>query len=185
MKKEKILLGIDPGTQVSGYGLVRVSGSELSLVQFGIIRLQKYGDHFQRLKILHERIKGIIKEYEPNEVAFEAPFHGKNVQAMLKLGRAQGVAMVAALEAGLPVAEYAPRSVKKAVAGNGAASKEQVARMLKQTLKGFQEIPEMLDATDAVAVAVCHHYQSQNPLGNSRAKDWKSFLVENPERLKK
>lgn len=179
--KEQIILGLDPGTNVMGYGLIKVTGQKLSLLQFGVIHLKKYETHELKLKKIFERVLSIIDEYHPDEVALEAPFFGKNVQSMLKLGRAQGVAMSAALYRDIPITEYAPKKVKMSVTGNGNASKEQVAAMLKQLLK-FEEIPKLLDATDALGVAICHHFQGgEQKKGPS---SWKAFLTENPERIK-
>lgn len=179
--KEKIILGIDPGTSVMGYGLILVKGKELKLLQFGVIHLKKYVGHELKLKKIFERITSLIKDFHPDEVALEAPFYGKNVQSMLKLGRAQGVAMAAALAREIPITEYAPKKVKQSVTGNGNASKEQVAAML-QTLLNIKELPKMLDATDALAVALCHHFQ--NGQAQSRAASWKSFVSDNPGRVK-
>ncbi|WP_245906959.1 crossover junction endodeoxyribonuclease RuvC [Reichenbachiella versicolor] len=179
--KEKIILGIDPGTTVMGYGVILVKGSNISLLQFGVIHLSKYSSHELKLKKIFERISSIIEEFGPDDVALEAPFYGKNVQSMLKLGRAQGVAMAAALTRGIPITEYAPKKVKMSVTGNGNASKEQVAAMLISQLK-IKEAPKLLDATDALAVALTHHYQA-GALQMS-AKSWKSFIAENPGRIK-
>lgn len=180
--KEKIILGLDPGTNVMGYGVVMVRGRDISLLQFGVIHLTKYGNHEVRLKKILERILALIDEFTPDEVALEAPFYGKNVQSMLKLGRAQGVAMAAALLRDLPIIEYAPKKVKQSVTGNGNASKEQVAKMLMTYFK-IKEVPEFLDATDALAVAMCHYYQA--PAGaSSKPKSWAAFVSENPKRLK-
>ena len=181
-KKEKIILGIDPGTSIMGYGLILIKGNEINLLQYGVIHLSKYPNHEIKLKKIFERILSLIDDYAPDEIALEAPFYGKNVQSMLKLGRAQGVAMAAALSRDIPITEYAPKKVKQSVTGNGNASKEQVAAML-QTLLKFKEAPKLLDATDALAVALCHHFQK----GNSRQsfKSWNAFLSENPGRLKK
>lgn len=180
--QEKIILGLDPGTSVMGYGLIKVKKPQLKLLQFGVIHLKKYTGHELKLKKIFERVLSLIDDYHPDEVALEAPFYGKNVQSMLKLGRAQGVAMAAALSREIPITEYAPKKVKQSVTGNGNASKEQVAAML-QTLLKFKGAPEMmLDATDALAVALCHHYQG----GNERksVKSWKAFLSENPGRAR-
>ncbi len=181
IKTERIILGLDPGTNVMGYGLIKVTGQKLSIVQFGVIHLKKYASHELKLKKIFERVLSIIDEYLPDEVALEAPFFGKNVQSMLKLGRAQGVAMSAALYRDIPITEYAPKKVKMAVTGNGNASKEQVAAMLQQLLK-FGDLPKLLDATDALGVAVCHHFQ-----GGVRKKgptSWKAFISDNPARIK-
>jgi crossover junction endodeoxyribonuclease RuvC len=179
--KEKIILGLDPGTNIMGYGIICIKGSSLSLLQYGVIHLNKYAGHELKLKKIFERVLNLVDEYHPDEVALEAPFFGKNVQSMLKLGRAQGVAMSAALYRAIPIVEYAPRKVKQSVTGNGNASKEQVARML-MTLLAIKELPKLLDATDALAVAVCHHYQNGNQKGKN--KSWASFLKENPQRVK-
>ncbi len=180
-KKEKIILGIDPGTTVMGYGLIIVKGSEFKLLQFGVIHLSKYTNHEIKLKKIFDRVLSIIDEFHPDDVALEAPFFGKNVQSMLKLGRAQGVAMAAALSREIPITEYAPKKVKQSVTGNGNASKEQVAAMLKTLLK-FKEAPKLLDASDALAVALCHHFQGGNT--TKSFKSWKAFLSENPNRMK-
>ena len=179
--KEKVILGLDPGTNIMGYGIICIKGSALALVQYGVIHLSKYAGHELKLKKIFERVVSLVDEYHPDEVALEAPFFGKNVQSMLKLGRAQGVAMSAALSRSIPIVEYAPRKVKQSVTGNGNASKEQVAKML-MTLLTIKEVPKLLDATDALAVAVCHHYQ--NGAQKSANKSWESFLKENPQKVK-
>ncbi|WP_258102254.1 crossover junction endodeoxyribonuclease RuvC [Marinoscillum pacificum] len=180
---EKIILGIDPGTTVMGYGLIKVKKQNVSLLQFGVIHLSKYSGHELKLKKIFERILSLIDDYHPDEVALEAPFFGKNVQSMLKLGRAQGVAMAAALSREIPITEYAPKKVKQSVTGNGNASKEQVAAMLKNLLKMPDQQNIMLDATDALGVAMCHYYQGG---GKAKAsyKSWNAFLSENPGRVK-
>ncbi len=164
-----------------GYGIILVQDSGIKLMQFGVIHLSKYSNHEIKLKKIFERINHLIEEYAPDEVALEAPFYGKNVQSMLKLGRAQGVAMAAALSKDLPIIEYAPKKVKQSVTGNGNASKEQVSSMI-MTLLNIKEAPRLLDATDALAVALCHHYQGGKKL-NSK-KSWKAFISENPGRIK-
>ncbi len=179
--KEKIILGVDPGTSIMGYGVILVEGNKLTLLQFGVIHLSKYTGHELKLKKIFERITSLLDEFHPDEVALEAPFFGKNVQSMLKLGRAQGVAMAAALSREVPIHEYAPKKVKQSVTGNGNASKEQVAKML-QTLLNFKEAPKLLDATDALAVAVCHHFQGGETA--SKTKSWKAFISDNPSRAK-
>ena len=181
LPKEKIILGIDPGTSIMGYGLIEVKGNRLTLLQYGVIHLSKYENHENKLRKIFERMLGLIDEYHPDEVALEAPFYGKNIQSMLKLGRAQGVAMAAALFREVPINEYAPKKVKQSVTGNGNASKEQVAAMLKTLLK-FTDSPKLLDATDALAVAVCHHFQDGRT--TTSHKSWKAFLSENPGRVK-
>ena len=164
-----------------GYGLITLKDRQLSLLQFGVIHLSKYEGHELRLKKIFERVLSLIDDYLPDEVALEAPFYGKNVQSMLKLGRAQGVAMAAALSREIPITEYAPKKVKLSVTGNGNASKEQVSEMLKQLLS-FKEAPKLLDASDALAVAVCHHFQGGRT--TKSFKSWKSFITENPKRVK-
>ena len=172
---------MDPGTNVMGYGVISIKGNSITLLQFGVIKLSEYETHELKLKKIFERVLGLINDFEPDEVALEAPFYGKNVQSMLKLGRAQGVAMAAALYRGIPIREYAPKKVKQSVTGNGNASKEQVANMVKQLLH-FDEIPKLLDATDALAVALCHHYNAK--LQGKKTSNWKAFLKENPNRIK-
>lgn len=179
--KEKIILGLDPGTTVMGYGVISVKGSNFMCMQYGVIHLSKYVGYELKLKKIFDRVLNLIDEYHPDEVALEAPFYGKNVQSMLKLGRAQGVAMAAALYREIPITEYAPKKVKQAVTGNGNASKEQVAKML-MTLLSIKELPKLLDSTDALGVAVCHHFQKGGSKANS--KSWGSFLKENPERMR-
>jgi crossover junction endodeoxyribonuclease RuvC len=182
--KERIILGIDPGTRITGYGIIKITGAQPELVVLGVIDLSKYGDHFVRLKQIFDRISGIIDEYRPDELAIEAPFFGKNVQSMLKLGRAQGAAIAAALSRSLPIFEYAPRKIKMSITGQGAASKEQVAGMLMSILK-FREPDFRPDATDGLAAALCHFYQTGNPLSEKTYNSWKDFLHKNPGRVKK
>jgi len=185
IQKEKIILGIDPGTNIMGFGLIKVEGSKITLLQYGVLHLAKYDkdDHALKLKKIFDKLSQLITEYMPDFMALEAPFYGKNIQSMLKLGRAQGVAIAAALAKDIPVIEYAPKKVKQSVTGNGNASKEQVAQMLIQIL-GIKEMPEFYDATDALAVALCHHYQNKISFGKQVGSSWKQFLTENPERLK-
>lgn len=186
MVKDKIILGIDPGTTVMGYGLIQVINNKPTMLAMGILQLNKYDDHYLRLRRIFERVTGLIDEYLPDELAIEAPFFGKNVQSMLKLGRAQGVAMAAALMRDIPIFEYAPLKIKMAITGNGAASKEQVAYMLQQYLKIPQEamLPQM-DATDGLAAALCHHLQHNRPQSNSSYSSWKDFIAKNEKRVKK
>ncbi|MEQ8425352.1 MAG: crossover junction endodeoxyribonuclease RuvC [Cyclobacteriaceae bacterium] len=179
--KEKIILGLDPGTNIMGYGVILVKSSTLKLLQFGVIHLSKLDSHELRLKKIFERVLSILDEFSPDEVALEAPFYGKNVQSMLKLGRAQGVAMSAALSRQIPIVEYAPKKVKQSVTGNGNASKEQVARMLMTIFK-FKEAPKLMDATDALAVAVCHHYQ--NGAEKTKKKSWEAYVKDNPKKVR-
>ena len=182
LPREKIILGIDPGTNIMGYGLIVVKGSSLGLIQYGVIHLEKYKNHENKLRKIFERLLGLLDQYHPDEVALEAPFYGKNIQSMLKLGRAQGVAMAAALYREIPITEYAPKKVKQSVTGNGNASKEQVQAMLQTLLNFSMSEDQKLDATDALAVAVCHHFQ--NGKSTSSSKSWKAFLSENPGRVK-
>lgn len=182
-----IILGIDPGTVIMGFGIVSIDKSNLSLVEMGVLHLAKHKDHAKRLQFIFEKVSALVKLHRPDAVALEAPFFGKNVQSMLKLGRAQGVAIAAAMANGSSTIEYAPRKIKQSITGNGNASKEQVWKMLQNILK-FTESPKYLDATDAVAAAVCHHYETYNTMtigGNKKSRDgWASFIAENPERIK-
>lgn len=182
--EDKIILGIDPGTTVMGYGLIHIKGKKVELINFGIIQLSKLPTHPDKLKRIFERVDAIIKEYKPDEMAIEAPFFGKNVQSMLKLGRAQGVSIAAALSNNLPFEEYTPRRIKQSITGSGAASKEQVAAMLQKILK-FKEMPKYLDATDGLAVALCHYFSKGIGEHNKPVtKDWSSFIKNNPNRKK-
>jgi len=180
---DQIILGIDPGTIILGYGLIQTVDHKPGLVTMGALRLQKYSDPLMRLGKIYERINSLIEEFQPGQVAIEAPFFGKNVQSMLKLGRAQGVALAPALNRGIPVFEYAPRKVKQSITGNGNASKEQVATMV-QTILGFRETPDYLDATDGVAVALCHFYQMSRPVSAPAVKSWAEFIRKNPDRIR-
>ena len=181
---DKIIIGIDPGTRVMGYGILGVKGKEPQLIAMGVLKLNLMDDHYMRLHHIYERVSGLVKQYLPDEMAIEAPFFGKNVQSMLKLGRAQGVAMAAALNQQIPITEYEPRKIKIAITGNGAASKEQVCAMLQRTLHIAQEdLPKFLDATDALAAALCHFYESQKPQFARGPKSWKSFIAQNPDRV--
>ena len=184
MKQERIILGIDPGTTVMGWGVIRAVGQKPECVALGILELHKYDNHYLKLQKIFERVIGLIEQFHPDEMALEAPFFGKNVQSMLKLGRAQGVAMAAGLSRDLPITEYAPLKIKMAVTGNGQASKEQVAGMLKQYLK-LDEIPKKLDATDGLAAALCHFFQNQSMTQKKSYNSWKDFVNKNPKRAKK
>ena len=184
MVEDKIILGIDPGTNVLGYGLIHVKGSKLSLINFGVIQLAKLPTHPDKLKRIFDRLDGIIKEFKPDEMAIEAPFFGKNVQSMLKLGRAQGVAMAAGLSRDIPITEYEPKKIKMAITGNGNASKEQVAKMLQQLL-GLKELPKNLDSTDGLAAAVCHFFNSGKTIGEKSYTGWDAFVKNNENRIKK
>lgn len=184
MEKEKIILGIDPGTTIMGYGLIRIVGKEPALIALGVIELKKYDDHYLKLKRIFERVTALIDQYHPDELAIEAPFFGKNVQSMLKLGRAQGVAISAALSRSVPIFEYAPRKIKMSITGRGNASKEQVAMLLKNLLK-IKELPSNLDATDGLAAAMCHFYQANVIQSDKSYNSWKDFMSKNPGRVKK
>lgn len=183
--KERIILGIDPGTQVMGYGVLRVLGNKPELITMGILQLSKYDDHYLKLRRIFERIIGLVDEYLPDELAIEAPFFGKNVQSMLKLGRAQGVAMAAALSRDIPIFEYAPLKIKMSITGNGRASKEQVAYMLQKYLKIADEnmIPQ-LDATDGLAAALCHYFQTNRQTPEKKFNSWKDYINKNPSKAK-
>ncbi len=183
LEKEKIILGIDPGTTIMGYGLIECKGKSISLLTMGILELQKLPDHYLKLQKIFVRTLSLIDEFHPDELAIEAPFYGQNVQSMLKLGRAQGVAMSAALYRGIPIFEYAPRKIKLAITGQGNASKEQVAAFLASTLD-IGKIPKMLDATDGLAAAVCHFYQRDYGSGGNSSGGWKDFIKKNPGRVK-
>lgn len=161
---DRIIIGIDPGTNVMGYGVLRIVGNTPELMTLGVIQLNKFESHYLRLRRIFERVLGLIEQYLPDEMAIEAPFFGKNVQSMLKLGRAQGVAMAAALSRDIPITEYAPLKIKMSITGNGSASKEQVAAMLQRILHIPDEnMPPLLDATDGLAAALCHFYQTNRP----------------------
>jgi crossover junction endodeoxyribonuclease RuvC len=181
-KEERIILGIDPGTNIMGYGIIEVKGNNMRLLTMGSVHLNKLADPYLKLQRIFNRTLQLIDEYNPDEMAIEAPFFGKNVQSMLKLGRAQGVSMAAALNRNLPIAEYLPKKVKQSVTGSGNASKEQVAAMLS-TLLNYKEIPKHLDATDGLAVAVCHYMQSGAKKGEGKGyTGWTAFLKDNPGR---
>lgn len=177
----KKILGIDPGTNILGYAILQVDGKALSIQTIGVLKLQKFEDHQTKLKEIFLQLQEIIETYLPTSMAIEAPFFGKNVQSMLKLGRAQGVSMAAAMTMGLDICEYSPKKIKLAVTGNGNASKEQVSAMLDQILK-VKINSKFLDSTDALAVALCHHYQSETTSGTKKYKDWGSFIKNNPSR---
>ena len=185
MASEKIILGIDPGTNVMGYGLLKVAGNKASMMAMGVIDMRKESDPYLRLGRIFERVTGIIDEFLPDEMAIEAPFFGKNVQSMLKLGRAQGVAIAAAIHHSVPIHEYAPLKIKMSITGNGSASKEQVAEMLRRILNiPADRMPEFLDATDALAAALCHYYESSKPIMQKGCSSWKEFIAKNPGKVK-
>jgi len=184
-ENSKIILGIDPGTNVFGYSNIKITNNKIKLLNLGVVKLDQLAGPYEKLSKIFEDVNKLIQANKPNEMAIEAPFFGKNVQSMLKLGRAQGVAIAAALTNNVPVFEYAPKKVKQSITGNGNASKDQLAAMVK-SLTNLQTIPKYFDATDALGVAICHHFQG-NTLANSgtkKFKDWKSFLDEHPDRLK-
>ncbi len=182
---DKIIMGVDPGTNVLGYGILGIKGKKAEMIALGVIELSKFESHYLRLKRIYDRILSLVEQYLPDEMAIEAPFLGKNVQSMLKLGRAQGVAMAAALARDVPITEYEPRKIKMAITGTGAASKEQVREMLKRILniKESQLLPQ-LDSTDALAAAVCHFYESTRPVINAGKSSWKDFIAKHPDRVR-
>ncbi len=182
---DKIIIGIDPGTNVMGYGILGVKAKKPTMIALGILTLSKFESHYLRLSRIHDRVLALVEQFLPDEMAIEAPFFGKNVQSMLKLGRAQGVAMAAALSRQVPITEYEPRKIKMAITGNGGASKEQVQEMLRRILNIPKEnlLPQ-LDATDALAAALCHFYESQRPQVEKGCKSWKEFISKNPDKVK-
>jgi crossover junction endodeoxyribonuclease RuvC len=184
LKSEKIILGIDPGTTIMGYGLIRVVDKKMEFIQLNELVLKKYKDPYVKLKLIFERTIELIDTHHPDEMALEAPFYGKNVQSMLKLGRAQGVAMAAGLSRQIPVTEYLPKKIKMAITGNGNASKEQVAKML-QSLLGLKTLPKNLDSTDGLAAAVCHHFNAGRVEVGKNYSGWGAFVSQNANRVKK
>lgn len=185
LKEDKIILGIDPGTNILGFGVIGINSKGPYYIDMGVFDLRKIKDPFEKLANIFSGVSELLEEHRPDELAVESPFYGKNAQVVLKLGRAQGAALTAAVMKGIPVAEYAPRKAKIAICGNGAASKEQVSMMIQKTLKVSLD-PKYLDATDALAIALCHHYQMTSPLAAMGGKsDWKKFIEDNPDRIKK
>lgn len=184
-KPSKIILGIDPGTLFMGYGIIEVSPHEILLKEMNVLRLTGKKNNYERLQLIHEKVEQLMKQYKPHEFAIEAPFFGKNVQSMLKLGRAQGVAIAAAMSTGIPITEYSPKKVKQSITGNGNADKDQVWKML-QRLITLTERPQYYDATDALAVAVCHHFQISHTLNTTKniIKGWGDFVKKNPARTR-
>lgn len=182
MKQEKIILGIDPGTTIMGFGLIKVVNKKMAFLQMNELSLKKYDDHYLKLKYIFERTVHLIDTYNPDEIAIEAPFFGKNVQSMLKLGRAQGVAMAAGLSREVPITEYSPKKIKMAITGSGNASKEQVAKML-QSLLDLKTLPKNLDATDGLAAAVCHFYNYGKINVGKNYSGWASFVKQNPDKI--
>ncbi|GAA4232716.1 crossover junction endodeoxyribonuclease RuvC [Postechiella marina] len=184
MNKERIILGIDPGTTIMGFGVIKVVGKKMEFIQMNELDLKKYSDPYIKLKLIFERTIELIDTHNPDEIAIEAPFFGKNVQSMLKLGRAQGVAMAAGLSREVAITEYLPKKIKMAITGNGNASKEQVAKML-QSLLGLKTLPKNLDATDGLAAAVCHFYNSNRVSVGKSYSGWGAFVKQNEDRVKK
>ncbi|MDE7443557.1 MAG: crossover junction endodeoxyribonuclease RuvC [Muribaculaceae bacterium] len=182
---DRIIIGIDPGTNVMGYGVLGVRMKKPYMIAMGVIQLSRFDSHYLRLRRIYERVLGLVEQYLPDEMAIEAPFFGKNVQSMLKLGRAQGVAMAAALVRDIPITEYEPRKIKMAITGNGAAGKEQVQDMVRRMLNiPKEDLLPQLDATDALGAALCHFYESQRPVAAAGPKSWKEFIAKNPSRVK-
>ena len=184
MQNEKIILGIDPGTTIMGFGLIKVVEKSMQFLQLNELHLKKYEDHYLKLKLIFERTVELIDHYHPDQIAIEAPFYGKNVQSMLKLGRAQGVAMAAGLSREIPITEYSPKKIKMAITGNGNASKEQVAKMLQNILQ-LKELPKNLDSTDGLAAAVCHFYNQGKIDAGKSYSGWSAFVKNNQSRIKK
>tara|TARA_B100000575_G_C22733515_1_gene439485 strand:- start:64 stop:618 length:555 start_codon:yes stop_codon:yes gene_type:complete len=182
MLNDKIILGIDPGTTIMGFGLIKAKGKNMEFLQLNELQLKKYSDHYIKLKLIFERTIELIDNFKPDEIAIEAPFFGKNVQSMLKLGRAQGVAMAAGLSREIPITEYSPKKIKMAITGNGNASKEQVAKML-QSLLNLKELPKNLDSTDGLAAAVCHFYNSGKVSTSKNYSGWNAFIKQNETRI--
>ncbi len=183
-KKERIIMGIDPGTAIMGYGVILEKGNKMELLSMGVVKMGHLDDHFLKLQRIFAKTIALIDEFKPDTLAIEAPFYGKNVQVMLKLGRAQGIAMAAALSRDISVTEYAPRKIKQSITGKGTASKEQVASML-QRLLNFKETPEFLDATDGLAVAVCHSFQRVGAVATGKSySGWEAFVSDNKKRVK-
>jgi crossover junction endodeoxyribonuclease RuvC len=182
LKNNRIILGIDPGTTIMGYGIIGITGNTAELITLGVLKLNKADVHTLKLKNIFEQTCSLIDQYHPDELAIEAPFYGKNIQSMLKLGRAQGVAIAAALSRSIPVFDYEPRKIKQSITGKGAASKEQVAAML-QRLLAIKKMPEHLDATDGLAVAMCHFFQKGRVEKTEKFTGWKSFLAANPDKV--
>lgn len=184
MATERIILGIDPGTTIMGFGLIKVVNKKMEFIQLNELQLSKFDDHYMKLRRIFERTLELIDTHHPDEIAIEAPFFGKNVQSMLKLGRAQGVAMAAGLSRDIPITEYEPKKIKMAITGNGNASKEQVAKMLQQLL-GLKELPKKMDSTDGLAAAVCHFFNSGKATAGKSYTGWEAFVNQNKERITK
>jgi len=181
---DRIIIGIDPGTNIMGYGVLGVSNRKPAMIAMGVIELHRQDSHYLRLRHIYDRVLGLVESFLPDEMAIEAPFFGKNVQSMLKLGRAQGVAMAAALSRDIPISEYEPRKIKQAITGSGAASKEQVREMLRRILNiPVESMLPQLDSTDALGAALCHFYESQRPQVEKSCKSWKEFISRNPDKI--
>jgi crossover junction endodeoxyribonuclease RuvC len=183
LKDNRIILGIDPGTTIMGYGLIQIIEKQPCILTLGFMELKKMKDHYEKLRRIFDRTIMLIDEFHPDELAIESPFYGNNVQSMLKLGRAQGVAISAALYRNLPIFEYAPRKIKQSITGQGNASKEQVAKLLQKILQ-INDLPDNLDATDGLAVAMCHFYQNRLLSKNGEFKNWADYIRKNPARIK-
>ena len=183
LNSEKIILGIDPGTTIMGFGIIKIVGKKMEFIQMNELLLKKYDDHYLKLKLIFERTLELIDTFKPDEIAIEAPFFGKNVQSMLKLGRAQGVAMAAGLSREIPITEYLPKKIKMAITGNGNATKEQVALMLKSLLN-LKTLPKNLDATDGLGAAVCHYYNQDSITETKSYSGWGAFVNQNPKKVK-
>lgn len=179
---DRIILGIDPGTTIMGFGIIQVLNNQPKLVQLNELELKKYKDHYLKLKYIFQRTISLIDQYHPDEIAIEAPFFGKNIQSMLKLGRAQGVAMAAGLTREIPITEYSPKKIKMAITGNGNASKEQVAKMLQQMLH-IKTLPKNLDATDGLAAAVCHYFNYGKSADTKNYSSWSAFVKQHPSKI--
>jgi crossover junction endodeoxyribonuclease RuvC len=182
VNKSTIILGIDPGTNIMGYGLINIGEKDPVFIGFGCVEMQKFYDYYEKLKCIFERTLGLLDEYKPVALAIESQFYGNNIQSMLKLGRAQGAAISAALYRSVPVFEYAPRKIKQSITGYGNASKEQIANLLQKIMK-FDTLPDKLDATDGLAVALCHYYQQGKKIPSGKFRGWGDFIRKNPERI--
>ena len=180
--EDQIILGIDPGTTIMGFGLIKVEKSQMKLIQMHELQLKKYDNHYLKLQQIFARTLGLIEEYHPDHIAIEAPFFGKNVQSMLKLGRAQGVAIAAGLYREVPITEYSPKKIKMAITGNGNASKEQVAKMLQSLFK-IKVLPKNLDTTDGLAAAVCHFFNQGRPEKSKTYTGWQAYINQNPKKI--
>ncbi|MBE6308695.1 MAG: crossover junction endodeoxyribonuclease RuvC [Bacteroidaceae bacterium] len=182
---DRVIMGIDPGTNLMGYAFIGVNGNKARLIAMGVIDLRKCHDSYIKLGEIFTRVQGLIQSFLPDELAIEAPFFGKNVQSMLKLGRAQGVAIAAAISREVPIHEYAPLKIKMAITGNGSASKQQVAEMLRRMLNiSADEMPRFMDATDALGAAFCHFLQRNNPVRSAKYSSWADFVRKNNDKVK-